>query len=114
MVDARVRECDHEQYLDYYANKIFMTCFCYCPDCYDQSLFISEGNGCIDEECFCRDPAMPPSAIRLTDNIKQEDVVADLPESPGKTGTCRVCKEPTYRNGDRGRFPVLCTDCKKS
>ncbi len=106
------RDCDHEQYLDVYTNKIFMTCFCYCSKCYSQDSFINEGNGCIDTDCFCRNPEMPPSAIRITNNILKEDVVADLPENPGKTGTCRKCKAPTYRKGDRGRFPVLCEGCK--
>ena len=109
---AMTRDCDHEDYYDMWTGTVFMTCFCFCHKCYDQTLFVSEGNGCIDPDCFCRDPAMPPTALKITQNIKQEDVVADLPENPGKTGTCKKCKGPTFRNGDRGRFPVLCKDCK--
>jgi hypothetical protein len=48
-----------------------------------------------------------------TDGKPIETVVSDLPEHPGKTGTCRECGSPTYRKGTRGRFPSLCTECKK-
>ena len=117
--------CDHEYFRDLLNNEIFLTCFCYCGNCWDIVLLRKEGNGCTCDECFCR--RLPNSDCRTTTTIQLpetsvklpqgrgkpiETVVKDLPEHPGKTGTCRECKGPTYRKGDRGRFPVLCEDCK--
>lgn len=118
--------CDHEYFRDLMDNTIFLTCFCFCGVCYDHTYYVREGNGCICDECFCRQ--LPNEDCRATtalmvpetaEHLPQlnaqpiENVVKDLPEKPGKTGTCRECKAPTYRKGDRGRFPVLCEDCKK-
>lgn len=119
--------CDHEYFRDFSLNTIFMTCFCFCGNCYDHTLLLREGNGCIDDECFCR--TIPNGDCRSTTaahvydtgavKLPQaggkpiEPVVSDLPEHPGKTGTCRECKGPTYRKGDRGRFPVVCENCKQ-
>ncbi len=120
-------ECDHEWFWDHHGGgKRFMTCFCYCGLCYDNTLRLTEGNGCIDEDCFCRNQPnedcrsytaahiYDTGAIKLSQGGGKpiEPVVHDLPENPGKTGTCRVCKGPTYRKGDRGRFPVMCDTCK--
>lgn len=117
--------CDHEWFTDILTNKMFMTCFCYCGLCYDHTLLIREGNGCIDDDCFCRELPndncravtalqVPETAVHIPQINAQpvENVLKDLPEKPGKTGTCRQCKSPTYRKGTRGRFPVLCEGCK--
>jgi hypothetical protein len=58
---------------------------------------------------------VPPTAIHLPqlNATPVENVIGDLPEQPGKTGSCRKCKGPTYRKGNRGRFPVLCEGCKE-
>lgn len=109
---------DHAQSRDHHANRIFTTCYCFCEECYSEPRRQTEGNGCICEECFCRDPEYltpwvviePVEPARTV--TKVENVVKDLPESPGKTGTCRTCKGPTFRKGDRGRFPVMCEGCK--
>ncbi len=119
--------CDHEWYLDIRTRVRFMTCYCYCGNCYDHVLLLREGNGCIDDNCFCRQ--QPNGDCRATtaahiydseaeklpnlDSKPVEVVIKDLPENPGKTGTCRECKGPTYRNGTRGRFPTTCEGCKK-
>lgn len=120
-------DCTHEQFRDFTTNEIFVTCFCYCGTCFDYERFASDGNGCVCTDCFCRedDDKRCRSTVRvdydddLAIKIKKkaprkpvETVIRDLPEKPGKTGTCRTCKQPTYRKGDRGRFPVLCEDCK--
>lgn len=118
--------CDHEQYRDLYTNEVSMTCFCFCGLCYDHTLLIREGNGCIDDDCFCRKPPngncragatnlqLPDTVEKVTqfDREPVEKVLIDMPEKPGKTGTCRECKGPTTRNGNRGRFPILCGSCK--
>src|SRR5690606_19675553 len=113
--------CDHEYFRDILNNEIFLTCFCFCGTCYEHANYIREGNGCICEECFCRD--LPNDDCRAVSSILAqevgehlpyfngqpvENVIKDLPEKPGKTGTCRECKGPTYRKGSRGRFAVLC------
>jgi hypothetical protein len=117
--------CDHETFRDLLNNEIFITCYCFCGHCYDHVLLMSEGNGCTCEECFCR--RLPNADCRATtalmvpetaehlpllNAIPVENVVKDLPEHPGKTGTCRKCRAATYRKGTRGRFPVLCDSCK--
>src|ERR1043165_5715471 len=107
--------CDHEWYRDILANEIFLTCFCYCGTCYDHVSFVSEGNGCICDDCFCRKQpngdCRSVTAAHIYDTGAEklpsidaksvENIVKDLPEKPGKTGTCKKCKAPTYRNGNR-------------
>lgn len=119
-------ECDHEWFHDPYTRELFMTCYCFCGMCYDQMLWTSEGNGCICDDCFCRQIPensdcrtttvlfMPETVVKIASSGSKpiEPVVHDLPEKPGKTGTCRECKGPTYRKGTRGRFPTLCEDCR--
>lgn len=118
--------CDHEWFRDILRNEIFMTCYCYCGECYDHASLVLEGNGCIDSHCFCRnqpnDNCRAATAAHIYDSgaekLPQLDakpvktIIKDLPENPGKTGTCRKCKAPTFRHGTRGRFPVLCEGCK--
>lgn len=117
--------CDHQHFMDLNNGKMFMACFCFCDQCWDQVAFVTEGSGCIDADCYCRNlegECRTAVATHVYDNnhvyLPSIDdkpvtqVVSDLPEQPGKTGTCRVCKEPTYRKGTRGRFPVLCDEHK--
>jgi len=121
--------CDHEQYRDHRTGVIFLSCFCFCGLCYDQSRMIQEGNGCICDECFCNElpinvdcrggqaNLMLPESVTKLPKIggkPVETVVSDLPEQPGKTGTCRTCGAPTYRKegATKGRFPSLCEGCK--
>jgi hypothetical protein len=118
--------CDHKHLYDIFSKQHIWVCYCFCGNCYDQTLLVKEGSACVCDECFCRTLTLhvncraetelmtPVSAIAVGNRKPVETVIKDLPEKPGKTGTCKKCKAPTYRKGDRGRFPTLCEDCKNN
>jgi hypothetical protein len=112
----------HDQARDHYTQQIFITCYCYCDECFSATIRVGGGNGCICPECFCREVSL--SKRRLPSQYYRdpaeapkrhvENIVKGLPETiPGsKSGVCRTCGKPTFRQGSRGRFPVLCKGCK--
>lgn len=117
---------DHHPFRDPHTNRIVVACDCMCVRCFDGSLTESTGKGCICLDCLCmeQETSSPRLAAEYYQKIEKpgkakvrrvENIVKDLPETidiPAKTGTCRECGKPTYRRGTRGRFPVLCQECK--
>ena len=73
--------CDHEYFRDLMDNTIFLTCFCFCGVCYDHTYYVREGNGCICDECFCRQ--LPNEDCRATTALLVPENAEHLPYVDG-------------------------------
>lgn len=73
-------------------------CECYCEDCY-QEVAGEENTYCICLDCVCNNPVpLHPAYTRKVEVPIERK--------------CETCGNEVHRNGTRGRWPKLCTDCK--
>lgn len=89
--------CNHIYYV--YRGRRLTACDCRCQTCH---------NGL---DCTCTDCSHDPEVHINPDyynEIKRED---ERKLGPPKH-TCRECGVEVFRNGNRGRFPVRCPECR--
>lgn len=109
---------EHDSFRDVHTNSIKIACNCFCPDCYSEEERARVGQGCLCPDCVCQETGVKKLAAAYyreeveTKTKTRKIVDVPLPDEV-KTGTCKQCGKATFRNGNRGRFPVLCQECKK-
>jgi len=89
--------CPHETY--FYRGRKLLACECFCPTCHN-------GRECVCPECS-HDPEVHIEP-RYYNRIQKEDRAKYGPPAH----VCKDCGVEVFRNGNRGRFPTRCFECK--